>query len=188
MQDDALEELIYLFSKLPGIGPKSAARLVLFLLKNKDKLMYPLSQALLSSGKSLTKCTDCGNITVKVPCKMCSDPKRNKNIICVVEDVSDLWALEKTGTYRGLYHVLGGNLSALDGINPEDLMIKELVERAKSKDIKEIILALSSNVNGQTTLHYVTDQLKGVNSKITKLAQGIPFGGEINFIDSGSFT
>ena len=124
MSDNTLDELIYLFSKLPGIGPKSASRLVLFLLKNKEKLMFPLSRSLLTSGKSLKKCPVCGNIGVKFPDKICSDPRRNKSIICVVEDISDLWALENTGTFKGLYHVLGGNLSALDGIGPEDLMIK----------------------------------------------------------------
>ena len=188
MREDALEELIYLFSKLPGIGPKSASRLVLFLLKNKEKLMFPLSRSLLASGKSLKKCPVCGNIGVKFPDKICSNPKRNKTIICVVEDISDLWALEKTGTFRGLYHVLGGHLSALDNIGPEDLMIKELVERVKSNSIEEVILALNSTVNSQTTLHFIIDQLKGSNVKITKIAQGMPFGAELNFIDEGTLT
>ena len=186
MHDDALQELIHLFSKLPGIGPKSASRMVLFLLKNKEKLMYPLSRSLLASGQSIKKCTTCGNLGVKLPCKICSDPKRNKSIICVVEDISDLWALEKTGSFKGLYHVLGGSLSALDNINPDDLMIKELIQRAQSNDIKEIILALNSTVNSQTTLHYITEKLNGSNAKITKIAQGMPFGAELNFIDSGT--
>ena len=186
MHDDALQELIHLFSKLPGIGPKSASRMVLFLLKNKEKLMYPLSRSLLSSGQSIKKCTTCGNLGVKLPCKICSDHKRNKSIICVVEDISDLWALEKTGSFKGLYHVLGGSLSALDNINPDDLMIKELIQRAQSNDIKEIILALNSTVNSQTTLHYITEKLNGSNAKITKIAQGMPFGAELNFIDSGT--
>ena len=128
MHDDALQELIQLFSKLPGVGPKSAGRMVLFLLKNKEKLMYPLSRSLLASGQSIKKCSTCGNLGVKLPCKVCSDPKRNKSIICVVEDISDLWALEKTGSFKGLYHVLGGSLSALDNITPDDLMIKELIQ------------------------------------------------------------
>lgn len=186
MSDNTLDELIYLFSKLPGIGPKSASRLVLFLLKNKEKLMFPLSRSLLTSGKSLKKCSVCGNIGVKFPDKICSDPKRNKSIICVVEDISDLWALEKTGTFKGLYHVLGGNLSALDNIGPEDLMIKELIERVKANSIKEVILALNSTVNSQTTLHFITEQLKGSNIKITKIAQGMPFGAELNFLDEGT--
>ena len=186
MHDDALQELIHLFSKLPGIGPKSASRMVLFLLKNKEKLMYPLSRSLLASGQSIKKCTTCGNLGVKLPCKICSDHKRNKSIICVVEDISDLWALEKTGSFKGLYHVLGGSLSALDNINPDDLMIKELIQRAQSNDIKEIILALNSTVNSQTTLHYITEKLNGSNAKITKIAQGMPFGAELNFIDSGT--
>ena len=188
MHDDALQELIQLFSKLPGIGPKSASRMVLFLLKNKEKLMYPLSRSLLSSGQSIKKCKTCGNLGVKHPCKICSDHKRNKTIICVVEDISDLWALEKTGSFKGLYHVLGGSLSALDNITPDDLMIKELIKRAQSKDIKEIILALNSTVNSQTTLHYIKEKLNGTNAKITKIAQGMPFAGELNFIDSGTLT
>lgn len=186
MPDNTLDELIYLFSKLPGIGPKSASRLVLFLLKNKEKLMFPLSRSLLTSGKSLKKCPVCGNIGVKFPDKICSDPRRNKSIICVVEDISDLWALEKTGTFKGLYHVLGGNLSALDNIGPEDLMIKELIERVKANSIKEVILALNSTVNSQTTLHFINEQLKGSNIKITKIAQGMPFGAELNFLDEGT--
>ena len=186
MSDNTLDELIYLFSKLPGIGPKSASRLVLFLLKNKEKLMFPLSRSLLTSGKSLKKCPVCGNIGVKFPDKICSDPRRNKSIICVVEDISDLWALEKTGTFKGLYHVLGGNLSALDGIGPEDLMIKELIERVKANSIKEVILALNSTVNSQTTLHFIIEQLKGLNVPITKIAQGMPFGAELNYLDEGT--
>ena len=188
MHDDALQELIQLFSKLPGIGPKSASRMVLFLLKNKEKLMYPLSRSLLSSGQSIKKCTTCGNLGVKLPCKICSDHKRNKSIICVVEDISDLWALEKTGSFKGLYHVLGGSLSALDNINPDDLMIKELIQRAENNNIKEIILALNSTVNSQTTLHYITDKLNGSNVKITKIAQGMPFGAELNYVDEGTLT
>ena len=175
MHDDILQELIHLFSKLPGIGTKSASRIVLFLLKNKEKLMYPLSRSLLSSGQSIKKCTTCGNLGVKLPCKICSDHKRNKSIICVVEDISDLWALEKTGSFKGLYHILGGSLSALDNITP-DLMIKELIKRAENNNIKEIILALNSTVNSQTTLHYITDKLNGTKVKVTKIAQGMPFG------------
>ena len=188
MHDDVLQELIHLFSKLPGIGPKSASRLVLFLLKNKEKLMYPLSRSLLSSGQSIKKCTTCGNLGVKLPCKICSDHKRNKSIICVVEDISDLWALEKTGSFKGLYHVLGGSLSALDNITPDDLMIKELIQRAENNNIKEIILALNSTVNSQTTLHYITEKLNGSNVKITKIAQGMPFGAELNYVDEGTIT
>ena len=188
MHDDALQELIHLFSKLPGIGPKSASRMVLFLLKNKEKLMYPLSRSLLSSGQSIKKCTTCGNLGVKLPCKICSDHKRNKSIICVVEDISDLWALEKTGSFKGLYHVLGGSLSALDNITPDDLMIKELIQRAENNNIKEIILALNSTVNSQTTLHYITDKLNGAKVKITKIAQGMPFGAELNYVDEGTLT
>ena len=188
MSDNTLDELIYLFSKLPGIGPKSASRLVLFLLKNKEKLMYPLSRSLLASGKSLKKCKICGNIGVKFPDKICNDPKRDKSIICVVEDISDLWAFEKTGSFKGLYHVLGGSLSALDNITPDDLMIKELIQRAENNNIKEIILALNSTVNSQTTLHYIIEKLKGTNVKITKIAQGMPFGAELNYVDEGTLT
>ena len=188
MHDDALQELIHLFSRLPGIGPKSASRIVLFLLKNKEKLMYPLSRSLLASGKAIKKCKDCGNLGVNLPCKICSNPKRDKSVICVVEDISDLWALEKTGSFKGLYHVLGGSLSALDNITPDDLMIKELIQRAESNNIKEIILALNSTVNSQTTLHYITDKLNGTKVKITKIAQGMPFGAELNYVDEGTLT
>ena len=188
MHDDVLQELIHLFSKLPGIGPKSASRLVLFLLKNKEKLMYPLSRSLLASGKSLKKCPVCGNIGVKFPDKICSDPRRDKSIICVVEDISDLWAVEQSGSFKGLYHVLGGSLSALDNITPDDLMIKELIQRAENNNIKEIILALNSTVNSQTTLHYIIEKLKGTNVKITKIAQGMPFGAELNYVDEGTLT
>ena len=188
MHDDALQELIQLFSKLPGVGPKSAGRMVLFLLKNKEKLMYPLSRSLLTSGQSIKKCTTCGNLGVNLPCKICSNPKRDKSVICVVEDISDLWALEKTGSFKGLYHVLGGSLSALDNITPDDLMIKELIQRAENNNIKEIILALNSTVNSQTTLHYITDKLNGTKVKITKIAQGMPFGAELNYVDEGTLT
>ena len=188
MHDDVLQELIHLFSKLPGIGPKSASRMVLFLLKNKEKLMYPLSRSLLSAGEPIKKCKDCGNIAVKIPCNICDNPKRDKSVICVVEDVSDLWALEKTGSFKGLYHVLGGSLSALDNITPDDLLIEQLIKRANSENIKEIILALNSTVNSQTTLHYITDKLNGTNVKITKIAQGMPFGAEINYVDEGTLT
>ena len=188
MHDDVLQELIHLFSKLPGIGPKSASRMVLFLLKNKEKLMYPLSRSLLSAGEAIKKCKDCGNIAVKIPCNICDNPKRDKSVIWVVEDVSDLWALEKTGSFKGLYHVLGGSLSALDNITPDDLLIEQLIKRANSENIKEIILALNSTVNSQTTLHYITDKLNGTNVKITKIAQGMPFGAEINYVDEGTLT
>ena len=188
MHDEVLQELIHLFSKLPGIGPKSASRMVLFLLKNKEKLMYPLSRSLLTSGQAIKKCKSCGNLGVNLPCKICTNPKRDKTVICVVEDISDLWALEKTGSFKGLYHVLGGSLSALDNITPDDLMIKELLKRAESDSIKEIILALNSTVNSQTTLHYITDKLNGTNVKITKIAQGMPFGAELNYVDEGTLT
>ena len=188
MHDDVFQELIQLFSKLPGIGPKSATRLVLFLLKNREKLMYPLSRSLLTSGKSLKKCKVCGNIGVKFPDKICNDPKRDKSVICVVEDIADLWAVEQSGSFKGLYHILGGSLSALDNITPDDLMIKELIQRAENNNIKEIILALNSTVNSQTTLHYITDKLNGTNIKITKIAQGMPFGAELNFVDEGTLT
>ena len=161
---------------------------MLFLLKNKDKLMTPLSKAMESSGKIIKKCKKCGNLSMTEVCTICESPKRDRSIICCLEDVSDLWSMEKTGCYKGLYHVLGGNLSALDGIGPDELMIKELIERAKEETTKEIILALSSNVNGQTTLHYITDQLNGTKCKVTTLAQGMPFGAELNFVDEGTLT
>ena len=150
--------------------------------------MYPLSRSLLASGKSLKKCKVCGNIGVKFPDKICNDPKRDKSVICVVEDIADLWAVEQSGSFKGLYHILGGSLSALDNITPDDLMIKELMQRAENNNIKEIILALNSTVNSQTTLHYIIDKLNATNVKITKIAQGMPFGAELNYIDEGTLT
>ena len=188
MPDDALQELIHLFSKLPGIGPKSASRMVLFLLKNKEKLMYPLSRSLAASGESIKKCTTCGNLGVNLPCKICSNPKRDQSVVCVVEDISDLWALEKTGSFKGLYHVLGGALSALDNIGPDDLKIGQLVQRAKSEKIKEVILANSATVDGQTTAHYIADQLSSTDIILSRLAQGLPMGGELDFLDDGTIT
>ena len=188
MHDEVLQELIHLFSKLPGIGPKSASRMVLFLLKNKEKIMYPLSRSLLTSGESIKKCSVCGNIGAKLPCTVCNNPKRNKNIICVVEDISDLWALEKTGSFKGMYHVLGGHLDALANISPKDLLIEKLIERAKSDNVKEIILALNFTVNSQTTHHYIVDQLKNIDVKITQISRGLSYGSELNFADEGSIS
>ncbi len=188
MQDDALQELIQLFTKLPGLGPKSATRMILFLLKNKEKLLFPLARTLERNAKLIKKCPECGNIGTKLPCDICKDPKRDKSIICVVEDIADLWALEQTGALKCRYHVLGGNLNALEEVGPDDLLIKELVDRAKEENVKEIILALSSSVNGQTTAHFIKEQLKGSNVQVTKLAQGLPFAAELDYCDSGTLT
>jgi len=176
--NEEINKLILLISKLPGLGPKSASRAVLHLLKRKEQLMMPLSEALLTASDKIITCEECGNIDLNSPCNMCTDEDRNITQICVVEDVADLWALEKSGVFKGYYHVLGGNLSAINGIGPDELNIKKLVDRVGNKSIKEVILALSTTVDGQTTAHYVADCLSNSDIEVSRLGQGVPVGGE----------
>jgi len=180
--------LIKLLAKLPGLGPRSARRAALDLIKKREGLMRPLSRALLEAADKIADCTICGNLDVGTPCHICTAPGRDQGTICVVQDVGDLWAMERAGAFRGTYHVLGGTLSAIDGIRPEDLNIEGLVRRANEGDVAEIILAMNATIDGQTTAHYITDQLKGSGASISRLAHGVPVGGELDYLDDGTIT
>ncbi len=181
-----IERLIQLLAKLPGLGPRSARRAALFLIKKKDTLLVPLAAALSEAADKVVTCSVCGSVDTKDPCAICVDPRRNKTQICVVEEVADLWALERAGVLSGTYHVLGGTLSALDGIGPDDLHISRLVERAGSDDVEEIILAMNATVDGQTTAHYITDKLSDCSVSVSRLAHGVPVGGELDYLDDGT--
>lgn len=181
-----IEQLISLLAKLPGLGPRSARRAALQLIKKKETLLLPLAEAMAEAGEKVINCSICGNIDTIDPCGICASPKRDKSIICVVEEVGDLWALERSGVMGGLYHVLGGTLSALDGIGPEDLNIAGLVLRSEAPQVKEVILATNATVDGQTTAHYVTDRIEHADIKVTRLAHGVPVGGELDYLDDGT--
>lgn len=183
-----IERLVQLLAKLPGLGPRSARRAVLHLVKNKDKLMGPLSAALNDAVVNIVECKICGNVDTLSPCTICQDVQRDPRVLVVVEDVSDLWALERASAVNGRYHVLGGTLSPLDGIGPEDLNIKGLIDRASDGEMKEIILAVNATVEGQTTAHYIMDQLSDMNLKISRLAHGVPVGGELDYLDEGTLS
>lgn len=180
-----IERLIQLLSKLPGLGPRSARRAALALLKKRDTLLEPLAAAMTDAAAAIKPCEVCGNLDTKSPCAICSDNRRDSHILCVVEDVADLWALERAGVFRGRYHVLGGALSALDGITPEKLNVGSLVERVTS-GVDEVILAMNATVEGQTTAHYLMDLL--TNVKVTRLAHGVPVGGELDYLDEGTLS
>lgn len=182
-----IDSLTKLLARLPGLGPRSARRAVLFLLNRRQQLMLPLAEALSAAAHAMKPCRECGNFATQDPCPICTDAKRDRSIICVVEEVGDLWAFERSGAYRGLYHVLGGTLSALDGRGPEDLTLDKLMERAR-KDVSEVILALDATVDGQTTAHYVSDRLAPLGISVTRLAQGVPVGGELDYLDDGTLT
>jgi recombination protein RecR len=183
-----IEKLIQLLAKLPGLGPRSARRAVLHLVKNRDKLLEPLGMALLDAGNTVSACSQCGNIDSLDPCTICTDPGRDRSMICVVEEVGDLWALERANAWSGLYHVLGGTLSALGGITPDDLSIGHLVARAGDGTVKEVILATNATVGGQTTAHYITERLKERDVVTSRLAHGVPVGGELDYLDEGTLT
>jgi recombination protein RecR len=183
-----IERLIQLLSKLPGLGPRSARRASLSLLQKPEQLMMPLADALAEAADKISACSICGNLDVTDPCAVCSDPRRDDSVICVVETVGDLWALERAGAFKGRYHVLGGVLSALDGVGPEDLNVAGLIERAGREDVKEIILALNATVDGQTTAHFLADKLAEASVDITSLARGVPVGGELDYLDDGTLT
>jgi len=186
MESEEIKNLIKLMSKIPGLGPRSARRSVLSLIKNPEKLMLPLANSLIQVSENIKLCSVCGNIDSDTICGICKDEKRDKNIICVVEDITDLWALERSSSYKGRYHILGGVLSAIDGINPEDLRIKELLENIRLNNVKEVILATSATLAGQTTSFYIMDLLEGEGIIISRLAQGIPMGGELDYLDDGT--
>lgn len=187
-KNNELDHLINLLGKVPGLGPRSARRAALQLIKKKDSLMKPLSSALADVAENVHPCAICGNLDIENPCHICESPKRDRSIICVIEDVSDLWALDRAGSYRGLYHVIGGTLSALDGVGPDDLNINTLIERARDSELKEIIIATNATVDGQTTAHYITEQLKQFDLTVTRLAHGVPIGGELDYLDDGTLT
>ncbi len=183
-----IERLIQLLARLPGLGPRSARRAALHLMKKKDSLLEPLARATAEAAEAVTVCSVCGNVDTRDPCGICIDQRRDPSILVVVEDVGDLWALERAAATRGRYHVLGGTLSPLDGIGPDELNLASLVERAGKGDIREIILAVNATVEGQTTAHYITDRLEGTGIIITRLAHGVPVGGELDFLDDGTLT
>jgi recombination protein RecR len=181
-----IERLIQLLARLPGLGPRSARRAALHLIKKREPLMAPLAAALQGVLDSIDVCSVCGNIDTQSPCTVCTDPRRDPSIIVVVADVADLWALERAGAISARYHVLGGTLSPLDGIGPDDLSIDALVARAHDQAVSEIILALNATVDGQTTAHYITDLLHDAGVKVTRLAHGVPVGGELDYLDEGT--
>jgi recombination protein RecR len=183
-----IERLIQLLAKLPGLGPRSARRAALHLIKNREKLLAPLSLAMAEAKDKVTECSECGNVDTIDPCTICSDTRRDRAILCVVEEVGDLWALERAGAWTGLYHVLGGTLSAMEGIRPEDLAINRLIERAAAAGMREVVLATNATVEGQTTAHYITESLKGLGLSISRLAHGVPVGGELDYLDEGTLT
>ena len=181
-----LDSLVQLLAKLPGLGPRSARRAALHLIKRRESLLEPLATAMAKAADAIRPCRICGNLDTIEPCAICQDPERDAMAICVVEDLADLWALERTGAFRGRYHVLGGTLSALDGIGPDDLNIERLLARLRPD--QELILALNATVEGQTTAHYLADRVAGRDIKITRLAQGVPIGGELDYLDDGTLT
>ncbi len=183
-----LDRLIQLLGRLPGLGPRSARRAVLHLVKKRESLMQPLAAALAEAAERIRPCPICGNLDTTEPCAICRDPRRDAASICVVEDVADLWAIERSAAFAGRYHVLGGTLSALDGISPEDLHIEALVARAGSGEVAEVILAMNATVEGQTTAHYILDRLQGTGIKVSRLAHGVPVGGELDYLDEGTLS
>ncbi len=183
-----LDQLIKLMARLPGFGPRSARRAVLYLIKKKEAALFPLITALSDVAAELTTCSQCGNVDTANPCHLCTDLRRDDTTLCVVEDVDDLWALERAHSWRGRYHVLGGTLSALNGVGPDDLNIKTLVERVSAGGIEEVVLAVGATLDGQTTAHYVASQLARYDIAITALAHGVPVGGELDYLDEGTLT
>ena len=181
-----IERLIALLAKLPGLGPRSARRAALALVKKRDGLMRPLAEAIADAARKIRPCNICHNVDSSDPCHICAAPGRDQAIICVVQEVGDLWALERASAFRGRYHVLGGSLSALDGIRPEDLHIAGLIERASDPIVTEIILAMNATIDGQTTAHYITDRLEGCSVSVSRLAHGVPVGGELDYLDDGT--
>jgi len=181
-----IERLIQLLAKLPGLGPRSARRAALHLIKKKDQLLVPLAEAMGVAVREIGICSVCGTVDTSDPCTICSDPKRDQSVLVVVEDVADLWALERAGAVNARYHVLGGTLSPLDGIGPDDLNLASLIDRCGTEAFSEVILAINATVEGQTTAHYIMDQLSHFDVNVTKLAHGVPVGGELDYLDEGT--
>ena len=183
-----IERLIQLLARMPGLGPRSARRAALHLIKKRDTLLAPLSEAMRGASERIVVCSTCGNVDTSDPCTICADPQRDPGIIVVVEDVSDLWALERAGALNARYHVLGGVLSPLDGVRPEHLNLDRLVARAWEPAVAEILLALNATVDGQTTAHYITELLAHLPVRVTRLAHGVPVGGELDYLDEGTLS
>lgn len=181
-----IERLVQALGKLPGLGPRSARRAALALIKKRETLLDPLSIALKEAAEAIKICSACGHIDTTDPCGLCVDPRRDDALLCVVEDVGDVWALERAGVYRGRYHVLGGTLSALDGRGPDSLSIDRLIARAEGREGLEVVLALSATVEGQATAHYVTERLAHTGAHVTRLGHGVPIGGELGYLDEGT--
>ena len=184
--DDPIEHLVGLLAKLPGLGRRSARRAVLRMLMRPGETMLPLAEALRRAAEAVRPCRVCGNLDAEDPCHVCRDPRRDRGLICVVEGVADLWALERAHAHRGLYHVLGGTLSALGGVGPEDLAVQPLLARVAEGGVEEVILALPATVDGATTAHYLTDRLRPLGVRVTRLAQGVPIGGALDVLDEGT--
>jgi recombination protein RecR len=183
-----IERLIQLLAKVPGLGPRSARRAALHLIRRKEQLLGPLAAAMAEANEKVRTCSVCGNVDTVDPCTICSDPRREDGTIIVVETVGDLWALERAGAMNARYHVLGGVLSPLDGVGPEDLTIAQLVQRVAAGGVGEVILAVNATVEGQTTAHYIMDQLEGLGARVTRLAHGVPVGGELDYLDEGTLS
>ena len=188
MAGTEIESLIRQLSKLPGLGPRSARRIALALIKRRESLLDPLVQTLSAAANAVKVCASCGNFDSTDPCSICADARRDQSFICVVEDVADLWALERTGAFHGRYHVTGGLLSAIDGIGPNDLKLDRLTARATNGRVKEVILALSATVDGQTTAHYIAERLQNAGVSVSGLALGMPIGAELDYMDDGTIS
>ena len=186
MNGPEIERLIQLLGRLPGLGQRSARRVALHLLKKREVLMQPLSTALADAARAIRPCTTCGNLDTIDPCSICADPRRDSTLMCVVEDVGDLWAMERGKIFSGRYHVLGGTLSALDGIGPDELNIAGLLRRVRDSGVREIIVATNATVDGQTTAHYLAERLGKTGVPLTRLAHGVPVGGELDWLDDGT--
>ncbi len=186
MASQEIETLVSALSRLPGLGPRSARRAVLWLIKRRDSSLGQLVGALAAVQERLLECSTCGNVDTNDPCGICADPRRDTRSLCVVEDVADLWALDRARLFTGLYHVLGGRLSALDGVRPEDLSVAELLGRVEKGGIDEVVLAMNATLEGQTTAHYIAERLEGLPVRITQLAHGLPVGGELDYLDEGT--
>ena len=188
MEVAVIERLIGLLAKLPGLGPRSARRAALYLLRRRAEVMQPLARALAETAEAMRACSSCGNLDTEDICRICRDPKRDPSLVCVVEDIADLWAIERTRSFHGRYHVLGGTLSAIDGVGPEDLNVAALVARAAEPQVVEVILAMNVTVDGQTTAHYIADRLDGASVVVSRLAHGLPVGGELDYLDDGTLS
>jgi len=186
MTINTIEQLIKRLARLPGLGPRSARRAALHLINNRDSQMLPLAEEMLAVSHAIRRCTECGNLDMNNLCGICQDSNRGNGRLCIVENVADLWAMERAAVFSGRYHVLGGVLSAIDGIGPDALRVDYLVERVRNDDIEEVILALSATVDGQATAHFIADRLAGHSTKITRLAHGVPVGGELDYLDDGT--